>query len=182
MADKRKFKRLVHYVCDLCDDPTKLGATKLNKALWYSDTFAYRLLGKTISGEVAYVKRQYGPVPKRILQALRELEDEGILHVRESEYFGRPKREYQVLEDPNPSKFSEIEREIIKQVVAVVCNDFTAASISDLSHDEIWDAAEIGEEIPVHAVLAAKAAPVTKSDEKWATEILNKRHKEKALA
>lgn len=177
MPSRLRFKRLVHYVCDLCDDPTKLGATKLNKALWYSDTFAYRLLGRTISGETAYVKRQFGPVPKNVLGAIRDLENDGVLHARDSVYFGKPKREYQVLKPADPAWFTEEEREIIKQVVSVICNNFTAAAISDLSHDDVWDAAEIGEEIPVMAVLAANAAPVTKQDEKWATEILARRHR-----
>lgn len=174
MANWRKFKRLVHYACALCDDTSKLGATKLNKVLWYSDTFAYRLTGKSISGET-YLKRQYGPVPARILRALRELEGEGILHVRESAYFGKPKREYVVLKPANPSVFSEEEREIVRQVVDIVCNEHTAASISDLSHDEIWDAAEIGEEIPLYTVLAANAAPVTKADEAWANTVIKRR-------
>lgn len=177
MAAPKRFKELVHYVCDLCDDPKKLGATKLNKALWYADTFAYRLTGKTISGEKHYVKRQFGPVPSNILTTLRQLEKEDKIRIRETEYFGRPKREFVVLERADEEIFDECERDIIRQVVSVICDDHTAASISDLSHDQIWEAAEIGEDIPVYAVLAAKAAPVTKKDETWANKIIRERHR-----
>ncbi len=178
-TSRKRFKALVHYVCDLCDDPTRLGATKLNKVLWYADTFAYRLLGQTISGEKAYIKRQFGPVPKRILQTLQELEVEGTIHVRESDYFGKPKREFISLEPADDSIFSDDELDIVNQVIRVVCGEHTATSISDLSHDVIWKAAEMGEEIPIFAVLAAKAAPATKADMAWANDIIKRQHSAK---
>lgn len=182
MASRKRFKQMVHYVCDRCGDPTKLGATKLNKALWYADTFAYRLTGRSISGETAYTKRQFGPVPKRILEALRQLESEGALHIRETEYFGKPKREFISLRHADLSAFNESERDIMDQVVDVICNDYTASSISDLSHDIIWEAAELGEDIPIFAVLAAKGAPVSKADMAWADDIIKRRRQEAAAA
>lgn len=175
MASRKRFKKLVHYVCASCSDPTKLGATKLNKALWYADTFAYRVLGETISGEKAYIKRQFGPVPKRILKALAELEAEGAIRVRTRDYFGKPKREFISLQEPDESVFTNDELDIVNQVVAAICDEHTAVSISDLSHDTIWDAADMGEEIPVYAVLAANAAPVTKADMAWANNIIRNR-------
>lgn len=170
----KRFKTLVHYVCDRCSDPAKLGATKLNKALWYSDTFAYRIAGKSVSGE-AYVKRQFGPVPKNILRALQELEAEGALKIREVNFFGKKKREFISLKDADTGAFSDSEREIINEVVDQVCDGHTAVSISDLSHDAIWEAADLGEEIPLYAVLAAKAAPLTDGDYAWAEKVI-KRH------
>lgn len=175
MASRKRFKKLVHYVCASCSDPTKLGATKLNKALWYADTYSYRALGHTISGEKAYIKRQFGPVPKHILEALRELEVDGAIHVRTRDYFGKPKREFISLQEPDESAFTEDELDIVDQVIAAICDEHTAASISDLSHDTIWDAAAMGEEIPVYAVLAANAAAVTKADMTWANNIIGNR-------
>lgn len=172
MARRSRFKRLAHYVCHLCSDPTKLGATKLNKVLWYVDTFAYRLWGETVSGEDSYVKRQFGPVPKNILKTLQSLEREGVIQIREAKYFGRPKKEYISLKDPKEGVFTEDERDLIKDVVEAVCDGHTAASISDVSHDLVWEAAELGEDIPVFAVLAAQAAPPTKDDVKWANQMI----------
>jgi hypothetical protein len=51
--------------------------------------------------------------------------------------FGKPKREYISLEDADPKAFSEEEREIIDDVVKQICNDHTAVSISNLSHNVI---------------------------------------------
>lgn len=178
MAKRRsRLTKLVHYVCDRCEDPKRFGATKLNKVLWYADTFAYRSTGKTISGEKAYIKRQFGPVPKRVLQALRDLEDEGDISVRVTAYFGKPKREYHVLRPADSSAFSEDERTIIDGVLRVICDEHTAASISDLSHDLIWEAAEMGEEIPIYAVLAAQAAPPSRDDKKWADALVKEHRK-----
>lgn len=177
----RRFKTLVHYVCERSGDPARLGATKLNKALWYADAFAYRIHGKPITRESAvYVKRQYGPVPRRVLRALEELEEEGALRIKEVSFFGRQKREFVSLREADASIFSEAERNIIDQVVRQICEDHTAVSISDLSHDTIWAAADLGEEIPLYAVLAAKADPLTKEDRDWAERAI-KRHR-KALA
>jgi hypothetical protein len=55
-----KFKALVHYIVASCDDPQRLGATKLNKVLWFADAFSYRATKNSITDET-YVKRQRGP-------------------------------------------------------------------------------------------------------------------------
>ena len=164
-----RFECLVHYVCELCPSD-KLGAIKLNKILWYADTFAYRLHGKTISGETAYIKRQYGPVPKNILKALKHLQSTGALVVEEkqSPSFGGPRREYRTLTGADISCFSAKERKIVQDVADIICKEFTATSISDLSHDIIWEAANLGDEIPINAVLASEFDPVTNADIKWA--------------
>ena len=173
---RNRMKKLVHYVCSLCDDPKKLGATKLNKVLWYTDTFAYRLMGSSVSGETAYVKRQFGPVPKNILKVLRQLEAEGKIMIREHKSTGFTRREFISLKDVNEDDFDEFERKLIGDIVSAICDNHTAASISALSHDIIWDAAEEGEEIPINAVLAARTAEISREDKTWADEIIARRH------
>jgi hypothetical protein len=59
--NNKKFSNLVHYICYKCDDPSQLGATKLNKILWYCDMFSYRWNSESMTGE-NYIKRQFGPV------------------------------------------------------------------------------------------------------------------------
>jgi len=163
-----KFDRVVHYICDRCDDTSKLGSTKLNKILWYIDSFSYRLHGETVTGETHYVKRRFGPVPRRILASLERLQRTGRLHVREVEVFGHPKREFVSLKDAGAYRFTEHAHEIMDAVIRVVCADHTAMSISDLSHDIIWESAELGEHIPIYAVLAAVPGALTHENERWA--------------
>ena len=75
MLDSEKYKAAVHYIIASCDDPIKLGSIKLNKILFYSDSDMFFNTGKSITND-EYIKRQFGPVPKNILEILKELEDE----------------------------------------------------------------------------------------------------------
>lgn len=171
--DRRKFKAMVQYVCYKCHDPSVLGATKLNKILWYSDIIAFAKTGSPITRE-SYVKQQHGPVPKHILPVIEELEAEKALAVREVAYYDYAKREYIALKEPDISMFKPEEISIIDSVIDVVCHKHTAASISVASHDAIWKLAEIGEEIPLYTVFASELGEITESDVKWAKEVLSK--------
>jgi Protein of unknown function (DUF4065) len=150
-----KFKALVHYIVASCDDPQWLSAVRLNKVCWFSDTIAYRLNGVPITGET-YVKRRRGPVPRTILRTLRDLEAEGKVHSFEKTMGTHKMRLFVPLKDADSSLFSKVELSIIESVQHSICTDHTAASINDLSHDQIWDAANEGEEIPLYATLAAE--------------------------
>ena len=88
-----KFKALVLYVIAKCGDPARLGATRLNKILWFSDSFAYRINGVSITGE-AYVKRQWGPVPKHILATIRELEADSLVITRGRQHLSHRMHEF----------------------------------------------------------------------------------------
>jgi|SRR5580658_618473 Protein of unknown function (DUF4065) len=161
-----KFKSLVHYICWRCADPTKLGAVKLNKVLWRADFRAYLELGEAVTGD-RYVKRQYGPVPASILGALRELEVEGKLSIREVEYYDNPKKEFFALNRPDLSLFTPDEISLIDEAIEYVTEKHTARSISEESHDRIWELARIGEEIPYYTVFS-KPAEITVDDIEWA--------------
>ena len=165
-------KELTHYICWRTEDPAKLGATKLNKALWFSDTIAYRLNGRSITN-AAYVKRQFGPVPRRILPVLNELHAEGKVVSRDRRRFQYTLRELIALQPPPASDiFSPQELEIINTVVTWICDDHTASSISELTHDCVWEAAQDGEEIPLSAVLGAIEGEITEEDKNWASNII----------
>jgi hypothetical protein len=172
----KALKQMVHYVCENVDDPSKLGATKLNKVLWYADTTSFRLSGKTISGENAYLKQKFGPVPKNILNALDELEEQGVIRIKQVPFFGKKKREFISLTPFDSSIFDQFQKEILDFAIEHVCDHHTAVSISNETHDIIWEAAELGEEIPVYAVLASTPGEVTKSHTDWADKILKKLH------
>lgn len=161
-----KFKRLVHYIIAQCDDPSRLGATRLNKILWYVDTLAYRANGVSVTGE-SYVKRQYGPVPKHILATLRELEGEGKVLIRDKEYIGATTmRHFYSLKEADSEALSEHEKELVHTVIDAVC-ERTATEISDLTHDQVWEAANIGEEIPMFATLASGSGEITSEIQEW---------------
>ena len=164
--NREKFKNLVLYVCTKCD-PKELGSTKLNKVLWYSDMFSYVYLSKPITGEV-YVKRQFGPVSKHILPIIAEMESERQIVTRDAKIFGYGKKEYIVLKKPELASFTADEISMVDDLIEIICKEHTAKTISETSHDGIWELAEIGEEIPYHAFLASKIGEIDKEDVEWA--------------
>lgn len=166
-----KLAKLTHYICFQRHAPRMLDATKLNKILWYTDLIAYLKTGKQITGET-YVKQRYGPVPKHIPAVIGELEEKRDLVVKEVPFVGKKKRQYIALTEPDISMFSPEEVNIVDSVMDVVCHRRTASSIGLASHDVIWKLAEIGEEIPMYAVLASELGEVTEKDIRWAQEAL----------
>lgn len=167
--NREKFKALIHYVCWKCEDPTKLGAVKLNKVLWFSELLTYLHFNSPIAG-ARYVKLQFGPAPVAILPLLEELKNEGALAIRDVEYFGRAKREFFALTEPNISLFLAQEISVVDSVAQKICGEHTAASISDLTHNEIWEMAQIGEDLPFYTVFSARRGEVGEDDLAWADE------------
>jgi hypothetical protein len=165
MFDREKFKSLVHYVCWSCEDPTVLGSVKLNKVLYKADFAAY-YRDSSITGE-EYVKRQYGPVPKHIVPILRELAENGDVAIRDAEHFGYDKKEFFAITKPDLSRFTAEEISIVDEMILYVCYQHTARSISKELHDEVWELAEIGEEIP-YVTAFSRPGEITEMDIEWA--------------
>lgn len=162
---------VAHYVIARAN-PNKLGSIKLNKVMWFADREAYRRFGRTLTGQLSYEKRQYGPVPNNIVRSTRKLEQDDAIATREVPTFGGGmRREYSLLKQPDVSAFSAEEVDILNEAIAWVCDDHTAASISELSHDALWQGAEIGEQIPVRAAVVIPDE-VDGDDILWAAKAL----------
>lgn len=169
MFDAAKFKALVHYVIARVEDPSQLGAVKLNKILWFIDGQAYLRTGKTLTG-ARYIKEPQGPVAKAMLPLLRELQSEGAIRIESVDYYGRGKWQYRSLRDARTNLFSKEERDYIDEITAIIALHHTAKSISEATHGPAWKLARNGEDLPFHAVLAEDLQPVTKEDIAWAKE------------
>jgi hypothetical protein len=143
---------------------------QLNKALWLSDLNSYYKLGHPITN-ARYLKRQYGPVPSRIVPVIRELEREGILTMQNADHFGKRKKEFLVHKSSSGDFLLPEEDQIVKNTVAFVTEDHTATSISAKSHDHIWTAAVDGEELPLFTVFA-KPGKITDEEREWAELML----------
>jgi uncharacterized phage-associated protein len=174
--DRPKLKALVHYICHRAPNPRDLGTTKLNKILYYADTGAYLLLGHPITGE-RYIKQQYGPVSQHLLSIIEELEQERLIAVGDATGYSIYKGEYTPRRyfsrtRPDISAFTADEISIVDEVLEDICLNYTARSISDLSHDLVWQTAEIGEEIPYYTALLRYLGEVTSEDLAWARQML----------
>lgn len=165
----KKFKDCVHYIC--AHGRASLGAIKLNKILWFLDASAYIETGRSVTGS-KYVRRKNGPVPKRILRALEELEAEGKIAIGESQVGPYKKKDFVSLTDPDTSRITKEEMEMMNFLICDICDNHTANSISDATHDIIWEAAMEGEEIPLEATLASLVGEITEAHIAWADEAI----------
>lgn len=165
---------VAHYVIARAD-AKKLGAVKLNKVMWYADLEAYRTMGRTITGQQSYEKRQLGPVPNNIVISIRTLEQDEKIATRSVPTFnGYSRREHIWLKQPDVSVFSAKEVDILNEAITWVCDQHTAQSISEMTHDVLWEQAEIGEQIPIGAATVV-TDEVTGDDMSWALKELSAR-------
>ena len=169
--NREKFKALVHYVCDKAVDPSVLGAIKLNKVLWYSDSIQYMVSGRSMTGET-YVKRQHGPVPRHIVGIVECLVSEGKIARGRVDHFGFYKNEYIAIKESNASMFTGDEIKLVDAAFEHVCMNHTARSVSEETHNVIWEMADMGEEIPLATVFAADVGEVDETDFEWGRKAL----------
>jgi hypothetical protein len=149
--DTTRLKKLVHYVAWTAGKRDWFGAVKLNKVLWFADARNFVLKGKPITGAV-YIREKCGPIPKHMLVVQKELEKEGKIKVASQ---GQLKRVI-ALVPPDVSEFAADELKEVKYWIEHIDESHSAASISEESHDYAWDIARMGEEIPMHAILASR--------------------------
>lgn len=164
-----KLKNLVHYICHKCNGTGTLGAIKLNKVLWHCDFLSFISHGKSMTNET-YKKLQHGPVPAHILAVLQVLGNEGKVTVHKVPYHGYFKTDYISYQEPDLSQFTADEISLVDDMISYVCCENTAKSISEITHDDVWKAAEIGEEIPLAAMLMSQLGEITEDDIAWAKQ------------
>jgi hypothetical protein len=154
-------------------EPSRLGAIRLNKILWYTDALAFRASGASITGET-YIKRQHGPVSKHVLTALGELEHDRVIVIRKRDLFAHQLTEYIAVADPDLTGLSTQEIAMVEGIRGMICDNFTAMEISEASHDQVWQAANIGEEIPMVATLASFPGEITEEVQDWADSAIGR--------
>ena len=165
MADR--LETLIHHVTTLCE-PQRLGVTRLAKILWLSDVEYFRETGQTISRSDDYRKGEYGPRHSRLYEAIEHLTVDGHIVSRQSLTSVGPRKELIPLTRPNVSIFTADEIAVVDRIAAAVIK-LSAKEASDLTHDEVWEAARYNERIPV-ASAASIGGDLTPEIEEWAAE------------
>ena len=166
--NKTKFKQLVLYICANCP-PDQLGAVKLNKVLYFADMMKFAGTGSPLTG-ARYRKRPYGPTTDALLPTLRELEREDAIHIEEMNYFGYRKKVYIPISAPDTTIFNESDLQLIDDIIAFVCHNNTAKTISELSHNKAWELAEPSAEIPYHTAYYLFPSLVSEETREWASK------------
>lgn len=167
--DREKFKRLLHYVVWRAGDRDGFGATKLYKVLWFSDARAFMLSGRPITGAV-YIREKHGPVPRAAMPIREELQREGAIKIWQDRHYDYPSWRFKALRKPDTSLFAEDELKIVEWWILHIDREHTASSISEESHDYAWEIAEMGEELPYHAVFATRVRDPDERESEWVAE------------
>jgi uncharacterized phage-associated protein len=170
--DRQKFRELVHYVCDQVD-PDTLGAVKLHKVLYFADMWHFLRTGHPISGET-YCKQHFGPVASHLLRTIEELEHDGALERHRVAWPGGTRTEFHTKQRVRTERLSSAEIAFVDEVIDFVIRK-TAAEISEFSHHQVWQAAELGEELPYATAFHMTPAEVTDADFDWAAEEYGRR-------
>jgi hypothetical protein len=158
----KKLRDAVHYIINRQTDYTKLGKVKLNKILWFADRERMYLSGESITN-ATYIKLPNGPVPKKMDNILNSLIKEHKIIPKDVFVGGYIQKSYISIEDPDISHFNAYEISILDKYANEIIHK-TANQISEISHDENWDIATIGETIPIETVFLMDMCTPTDAD------------------
>lgn len=165
--DREKLKAAVLYICSRCE-PSDLGAVKLHKVLYFSDMLHYAQVGTPITGST-YRKRPFGPTCEQLLPALAELQRDRSVEIRAQNFFGFVKKEYVARVESDTSRFNDLEKAALDEVIDFVCKRNSARSISELSHNRAWEQAEFGDVISYNTVFNLFPTQVSPETLEWAS-------------
>jgi hypothetical protein len=107
------------------------------------------------------------PRAERICSASSELKREGKIVERTGDTPVGFRREYVWLKEPDLTPFLADEIDVLNEVMDWICDSESAKSVSDKSHDGLWDETEIGASMPVRAG-AVVPAEITLEAVEWA--------------
>lgn len=139
MGDLRNHDKLaaaVHLVIARLP-PGKVGATKLNKILWFADCEFYRRHGRSLTGEREYLRKDNGPCPVRIGEVLSRLKQDGAIVETPQPLVNFTRREFTPLVDPDINLFTAEEVDVLLSVALEIA-PLSAAKTSELSHSDLW--------------------------------------------
>lgn len=147
--------------------PSHMGATKLNKVLWFADCEHFRRHGRSITGETAYVRKPMGPCSAQFEATLASLKERGLIYEESvPTYIGHSRRELHSHASPDISEFSGEEIDILNEVAKEIAR-LTAQEASDLSHDDLWQHTEGNSPMAV-AAGAVKVSSLRPEEMDWA--------------
>ncbi|MCY3804511.1 MAG: Panacea domain-containing protein [Candidatus Saccharibacteria bacterium] len=145
MDNSNKYKFAILYFILNCNNDF-LGATKLNKLLYYLDFISYRDRGHSVTGE-SYVNKPYGLVPKDIENQLNRLQSEGCIKIVNKPYESRHKTQF-VIKNYGDQEYSDIFEDYEQKLLDAICKQFkewNTSMIVDQTHLEApWVYSEDG--------------------------------------
>ena len=136
--NKKKYHNAILYFVQNCNN-NKLGATKLNKLVYYLDFVNYRDNNKSVTGD-EYINKQYGPVPLKMDDVLYDLKEQKHLEIIEDPFFSADGKERNKVAYKSEAKIDmSVFNENEVNLLAKVCDtfkDYTTNKIVAQTHLE----------------------------------------------
>jgi hypothetical protein len=170
----QKLKELILFITEENIKNSRFGSTVLNKMLYFADFYWFAYCGKSISGD-EYIRREFGPTPKNILQAREELLDEGFLEMQEVNFYGKLQKRPVLKKQSEYNELSNDERQFITEVVIETFRGLNASEISDISHTSLWKILNDGDIIPYETAHMQSKNEIPDSTIQWAINAITKR-------
>ncbi|MGO4842398.1 hypothetical protein AB4144_60040, partial [Rhizobiaceae sp. 2RAB30] len=81
---------------------------------------------------------------------LDELAYNNVISIERVEYHGFQKKQFRLTGGADTNRLSADEKATLDEMVDFVCNNNSAKTISDFSHDMVWEMVEFGDVIPYY--------------------------------
>jgi len=173
-CNEAKLRELILYVANRCAYDETLGATKLNKILFYVDFTSYAERGEAVTG-AKYRHQRRGPTLQRMESVRAEMVGRGDVIEQEVPYYGRTQKRLVAQRAVRPEHLNEDDIAIVERVLSDL-DDLNAAEVSDLSHGTLaWRLTNPGETIPYEAALLPdEKIPLTPRQREIGQEVLDR--------
>ena len=144
--NRAKFKTVLSYIINRCENKDNVGKTLICKLLYFSDFDYYEKYETPITNET-YLKYERGPYPQHIDEVIKEMVDEGLVIIENKPYYGTTIHKHYLQKVPDLSLLNTKELGVINEVIDKL-SDLTATEVSRYSHGDMpWMIAEDNEEL-----------------------------------
>ena len=114
--NKEKFKAVLLYIINRCENKPNVGKTLLCKLLYFSDFNYYEKYEKSITDET-YLKYEKGPYPDHIDDIMDELINENVIELRKEPYFNTTIHKHYLKQSPDLSLLNTEKLRVINDVI-----------------------------------------------------------------
>lgn len=157
--DEQKLRQVLLYISEKVGAKPNVGATVINKLLYFIDFDYYEKYGKSITG-LSYIRNHYGPTAHMptIKGVVQQMEVDKELEVVETPYFKHMQKKYLPLQSANLTALDAQESTHIDAELERLSSK-SANELSDLSHQDMpWLATKPGQVIDYQLAMYRTAA------------------------
>ena len=159
-----KFKEVLLYILNKAGAKPNVGETVIYKFLYFIDFNHYERYEEQLIG-ATYKKNKYGPTPLEFRKVVDKMIEAGEILKIPDKYFNYPETKYLPLRNPDLSRLSAREKDVIDHVLDRL-SDMNAGQISEYSHNDVpWLTTDEGGIIPYEAVFYRTPAYSVRKDD-----------------